>query len=114
MSNLGNQNQLSQGTNGVRRSKGNGSHLDQRPGTRRGPSGDHLAQGRSGGVTKSKANGSHLSPIPAARMVDRTSDQQGGTRFGHDRTNPTLGAGKSGDHLAPQNGLKPSAQKSRR
>jgi hypothetical protein len=56
-----------------------------------------LAQGE-GGARSTKAVGSHTQPHPS--LTDMTSDRQGGTKRGHDRTNPTAGKSKSGSKFA--------------
>lgn len=61
------------------------------------PSGSHLEQGEGGAHTM-RASGSHLRPHPA--LTDMTSDRQGGTKRGHDRTNPNAGKSKSGSKFS--------------
>lgn len=77
-----------------------GSHTDPTGPTGAGrskSSGSHLAQGE-GGARSTKAVGSHTQPHPS--LTDMTSDRQGGTKRGHDRTNPTAGKSKSGSKFA--------------
>jgi hypothetical protein len=77
---------LAQGTHGARSQKSSGSHLEQ----------------GEGGARATQAGGSHTQPHPA--LTDMTSDKQGGTVRGHDRTNPNAGKRKGGNPMRPHPG----------
>jgi len=94
---------LKQGEGRAIGAKGSGSHLDPKgEGRLRGgrkASGSHLDQGEGGAKPRAaNSGGSHLEPHPA--LSDKTSVRGGGTRRGHDRTNPNAGKSKSGSKFA--------------
>ncbi len=90
---------LAQGEVRANRTRPSGSHTAQGEGGARGQktSGSHLEQGE-GGAKAVGPSGSHLRPHPA--LSDMTNDRQGGTKRGHDRTNPTAGKSKSGSKFS--------------
>lgn len=90
---------LKQGEGRARRTRASGSKFDQGEGRARStrPSGSKYAQGE-GRARSTRVSGSHLTPYPSS--TDMTSDRQGGTRRGHDRTNPLAGKGKSGSKFS--------------
>lgn len=90
---------LTQGEGRAHSTKKSGSHTAQGAYGARSQkaSGSHLDQGE-GGAKAMGPSGSHLQPHPA--LTDMTSDRQGGTVRGHDRTNPTAGKRKAGSHTA--------------
>lgn len=92
--------QYQQGEGRAHSSKSVGSHTDPTGPTGAGSSkasGDHLAQGE-GGARSTRPGGSNTTPHPA--LTDQTSVRGGGTRRGHDRTNPTAGKSKSGSKFS--------------
>lgn len=92
--------QYQQGEGRAHSSKSSGSHTDPTGPTganKSKASGDHLAQGE-GGARSTRPGGSNTTPHPA--LTDMTSVRGGGTKRGHDRTNPTAGKSKSGSKFA--------------
>lgn len=96
---------LKQGEGRSRKTRKSGSHTAQGPwgASKKKASGSHLQQGE-GGAKPRGDSGSHLTPHPA--LTDKTSDKQGGTKRGHDRTNPNAGKRKAGNHLAQHPNVK--------
>lgn len=102
MAKLAHTDHLNQGEGRAVRTRKNGSHLDPASSTgafKQKSSGSHLDQGEGGAKPRAaNAGGSHLTPHPA--LSDKTSVRGGGTRRGHDRTNPTAGKSKSGSKFS--------------
>ena len=96
------------------KSKPSGSHLKQgtHGASSQGPSGDHLS-GTPGLVSQgpsARDGKDHLTPHPALTDASPGRGAGGSTAGKVDRT-MERGAGKSGDHMAPQPGLANAGKK---
>jgi hypothetical protein len=93
MSKIGKGPNLNQGEGGARRGS-SGSHLEQgKTGAfKKGPSGSHLTPN----VTTRKSSGSHLDQQPSNKHGKHAAERGGHSRTGYDHSNPTAGKSKSG------------------
>ena len=95
--------QHKQGEGGAGKTKANGSHLDPASDVvAQGPTGDHLTPLNP----STRPTGSHLDQGWNVPGSDKTSDKQGGTVRGHDRSNPNAGKSKSGSKDAQHPNVK--------